>query len=166
LFPFGWNGFAFCFHEGISHRAAHDHALYALQKRLDGLDCIADGQALPFKNGQFDLVFMVAVDYYIPNIELSFYEIYRVLKPEGFFINATYTQENLERQARHDPFVATTLSTSNYLALSDRIGFETWIKHIVNNVPKNVFKKIIWSLFPRQIKLRFSQWRVFINKRR
>ena len=134
-------------------------------RKLEGLDCIADGQALPFNNNHFDLVFMVAVDYYIPNIELAFSEIYRVLKPEGFFINATYTLQNLQRQAMYDPFVVSTLSNSSHFALSDKVGFKSWTECIANNAPNSVLKKFIWSFCPRQIKLYFSQWRVFINQK-
>ena len=63
---------------------------------LDGIDAIVDAADLPFPEEEFDVVFMVATDYYVHNIEKNVKEVSRVLKPEGIFINATYKTSNLK----------------------------------------------------------------------
>ncbi len=46
----------------------------------------ADGTDLPFKNNSFDMVFNFAVFHHIPNWQQAVKEVYRVLKPNGYFV--------------------------------------------------------------------------------
>lgn len=48
-----------------------------------------DGVAenLPFRNGSFDLVLMVTTLCFLDDVKKAFYEVYRILKPGGSFIN-------------------------------------------------------------------------------
>lgn len=46
----------------------------------------ADAEALPFADGEFDLVIGHAVLHHIPDLDLAFREILRVLKPGGRFV--------------------------------------------------------------------------------
>ena len=57
--------------------------------RALGLDVqgqAADAEALPFADGDFDLVIGHAVLHHIPDLDLAFREILRVLKPGGRFV--------------------------------------------------------------------------------
>jgi len=134
-------------------------------KSIKGLNCVADGQNLPFKSNYFDLIFMIAVDYYIPDVELCFSEVYRVLKPNGYFINATYNKVNLERQITLDSFALRAFSTKDHLSMYKQIGFETTLKKIANNPPKSFIKRLVWRFIPRFMKVRLSSWQIFINKK-
>jgi ubiquinone/menaquinone biosynthesis C-methylase UbiE len=54
-----------------------------------GLDVegrVADAEALPFADGEFDLVIGHAVLHHIPDLDLAFREILRVLRPGGRFV--------------------------------------------------------------------------------
>lgn len=134
-------------------------------RAMKGLSCVADGQKLPFRSNQFDLIFMVAVDYYVPNVEICFSEVYRVLKPKGYFINATYKEENLKKQIRHDPYALRAFSVEDHLKLYKRTGFKSSLKEIANNPPKFFVKRLVWKILPRFVRVGLSSWRVFINKK-
>ena len=129
---------------------------------LDGLDCLADAQCLPFSNDEFDLVFMVAVDYYIPNLQKGVSEIYRVLKPHGIYVNATYIKSNLEMQKIRDLYAIHALSTDEYVNMYQEVGFKVNLKTIINNKPISKIKKWVWFFLPRFILLMRSEWRIFI----
>ena len=47
---------------------------------------VADAEALPFADGEFDLVIGHAVLHHIPDLDLAFREILRVLRPGGRFV--------------------------------------------------------------------------------
>lgn len=53
---------------------------------LDVTGRVADAEALPFEDGEFDLVIGHAVLHHIPDVELAFREIVRVLRPGGRFV--------------------------------------------------------------------------------
>jgi SAM-dependent methyltransferase len=73
--------------------ADYDADLLARAKATYGrrfpLVCL-DGQRLPFSDGGFDLVFFFEGSYYVPDMELVFDEMSRVLAPGGaiLFVNA------------------------------------------------------------------------------
>ncbi|MCL1077529.1 class I SAM-dependent methyltransferase [Parashewanella spongiae] len=46
----------------------------------------ADASQLPFENNNFDLIFNFAVFHHIPDWQKAVKEVYRVLKPNGFFV--------------------------------------------------------------------------------
>ncbi len=56
----------------------------AKQRGIQG--CLAVAEALPFSDKVFDFVLMVTTICFIDNVKQSFQEVYRVLKPEGFFL--------------------------------------------------------------------------------
>lgn len=57
------------------------------REQIQNIDFIkADSSNLPFNNNYFDMVFAGMVIHYVKDIELSFKEVSRVLKPEGIFI--------------------------------------------------------------------------------
>ena len=49
---------------------------------------VADAERLPYDNGEFDLVVGHAVLHHIPDVELAFREVLRVLRPGGRFVFA------------------------------------------------------------------------------
>jgi ubiquinone/menaquinone biosynthesis C-methylase UbiE len=53
---------------------------------LDVTGQAADAEALPFADGEFDLVIGHAVLHHIPDLDLAFREILRVLRPGGRFV--------------------------------------------------------------------------------
>jgi len=56
------------------------------QKRgIEVIDGVAE--ALPFEDCQFDFALMVTTICFVDDIEASFKEVFRVIKPSGFFIN-------------------------------------------------------------------------------
>ncbi len=46
----------------------------------------ADGSCLPFETAAFDMVFNFAVFHHIPDWQRAVKEVYRVLKPDGYFL--------------------------------------------------------------------------------
>lgn len=132
---------------------------------IKGLDCVADGQKLPFKSSQFDMVFMVAVDYYVPSVELCFSEVHRVLKPNGYFINATYKEENLKKQIKLDPYALRALSVKDHLRIYREMGFDSSLKKIANNSPTLFLKRLVWKCLPRFVRVGLSSWSVFVSQK-
>ena len=62
----------------------------ATQYRYQNIDWLtvanADASCLPFENEYFDIAFNFAVFHHIPNWQKAVEEIYRVLKPNGYFV--------------------------------------------------------------------------------
>jgi len=54
------------------------------KKMINLIDSIAE--KLPFKSSLFDFVLMVTTICFVDDVEVSFKEVFRVLKPEGLFI--------------------------------------------------------------------------------
>lgn len=76
---------------------------------LDVTGRVADAEALPFDDGEFDLVIGHAVLHHIPDLDLAFREILRVLRPGGRFVFCG------EPTAKGD-YVARRLSTLTWWA--------------------------------------------------
>jgi len=57
----------------------------AESKGIKVVDSVAE--KLPFRNGSFDLVLMVTTLCFLDDVKKAFSEVYRILKPGGFFIN-------------------------------------------------------------------------------
>ena len=54
------------------------------KKMIDLIDSIAEN--LPFKNSIFDFVLMVTTICFVDDVEITFKEVFRILKQEGIFI--------------------------------------------------------------------------------
>jgi ubiquinone/menaquinone biosynthesis C-methylase UbiE len=54
------------------------------RKKIDLIDSIAEN--LPFRNSAFDFVLMVTTICFVDYIEITFHEVFRILKQEGIFI--------------------------------------------------------------------------------
>jgi ubiquinone/menaquinone biosynthesis C-methylase UbiE len=64
--------------------------------RERGIDArLADVQALPFGDGEFDVVVAAWMLYHVPDLDLAFAEIARVLRPGGRLVAATNSRFHL-----------------------------------------------------------------------
>jgi ubiquinone/menaquinone biosynthesis C-methylase UbiE len=75
---------------------------------------VADAERLPYDDNSFDLVVGHAVLHHIPDVELSFHEVLRVLKPGGRFVFAgepTRHGDVIARRLSHFTWWATTKVT-------------------------------------------------------
>jgi ubiquinone/menaquinone biosynthesis C-methylase UbiE len=70
---------------------------------------VADAERLPYDDNEFDLVIGHAVLHHIPDVELAFREVLRVLKPGGRFVFAG-------EPTRHGDYVARRLSRLTWWA--------------------------------------------------
>jgi ubiquinone/menaquinone biosynthesis C-methylase UbiE len=70
---------------------------------------VADAERLPYDDNRFDLVIGHAVLHHIPDVELAFREVLRVLKPGGRFVFAG-------EPTRHGDYVARRLSRFTWWA--------------------------------------------------
>jgi ubiquinone/menaquinone biosynthesis C-methylase UbiE len=61
------------------------------------IDIVADAQALPFKDDSFDVVFIVAALYQIPDVEAVMTNVYRILRNEGKFLIFDYNYRTTKR---------------------------------------------------------------------
>jgi ubiquinone/menaquinone biosynthesis C-methylase UbiE len=83
---------------------------------------VADAEKLPYGDGEFDLVVGHAVIHHIPDVELAFREMLRVLKPGGRFVICG-------EPTRYGDFVARRLSRATWWAatrLTRLPGLESW----------------------------------------
>ncbi|MBE7187185.1 class I SAM-dependent methyltransferase [Jatrophihabitans endophyticus] len=83
---------------------------------------VADAERLPYDDDSFDLVMGHAVLHHIPDLELCFAEILRVLKPGGRFVFAG-------EPTRHGDYVARRLSRFTWWAATRTTrlpGLEAW----------------------------------------
>ncbi|WP_319777784.1 methyltransferase domain-containing protein [Maridesulfovibrio sp.] len=129
---------------------------------LNGLDLLTTGSSLPFKKYSFDMIFMVAVDYYVQDHESMMAECYRVLKKGGGLYIATYKKENLAHQVATQKEALHAFSENEYASAFEKAGFDNFtISKILNNPPLNLLKRIVWTFLPRSILMLRSQWRIY-----
>jgi ubiquinone/menaquinone biosynthesis C-methylase UbiE len=83
---------------------------------------VADAEELPYRDAEFDLVIGHAVIHHIPDVELAFREMLRVLKPGGRFVICG-------EPTRYGDYVARRLSRATWWAATrvTRLpGLEAW----------------------------------------
>jgi ubiquinone/menaquinone biosynthesis C-methylase UbiE len=93
-----------------------EHIGFAVEGR------VADAEKLPYDDGEFDLVIGHAVIHHIPDVELAFREMLRVLKPGGRFVICG-------EPTRYGDAVARRLSRATWWAathLTKLPGLESW----------------------------------------
>ncbi|WP_261807992.1 class I SAM-dependent methyltransferase [Paenibacillus sp. N3.4] len=57
---------------------------------------VADAQAIPFHNSEFDVVIANNMLYHVPDIPKAISEIYRVMKPDANFYASTMSKKHLQ----------------------------------------------------------------------
>ena len=135
-------------------------------RELPGIDQLVDAEVpLPFSDSSFDLVFMVATDYYIQNIDKMFLEISRVLVPGGSFVNATYKFSNLKWQVSMQSEARHAKTWAEYKKSYNEANFSSHYEVISNNEPKNRYKKMLWKITPQFILKIRAQWTIHICKK-
>ncbi|MBL1208534.1 class I SAM-dependent methyltransferase [Geminocystis sp. GBBB08] len=91
-------------------------------QQFGGPDILCDTHFLPFKNQQFNLVYSVAVTEHLANPFLAVQEIYRVLKPGGYYLgNISFLEPMHDNSYFH-------LSILGVIELLIQAGFE--IKYV------------------------------------
>lgn len=131
----------------------------------------AEGRAqeLPAENRQFDVALMVRVSHHLANLEAPFREVYRVLRPNGYFIFEFANKINFKSSLKavfkrrftffyHLPVNLSrggSIDFKNYhpnqiLTLLGANGFEVVTTASVSNFRQPIIKKIVplpWLLF-------------------
>jgi len=90
----------------------------ALGFSIDGR--VADAESLPYEDASFDLVVGHAVLHHIPDVELAFREVLRVLRPGGRFVFCG-------EPTRYGDFVARRLSRLTWAATT-RVTHLPWLR--------------------------------------
>ena len=100
------------------------------QKRgIEVIDAVAE--ELPFENSQFELVLMVTTICFVDNLDLTFREIYRILKPGGYliigFVDRDSSLGKLYQQHKENNLfykIATFYSTKEVVYSLSKVGFK------------------------------------------
>ncbi len=115
------------------------------QKRgIEVIDAVAE--ELPFENSQFELVLMVTTICFADNLDLTFREIYRILKPGGYliigFVDRDSSLGKLYQQHKENSLfykIATFYSTKEVVYNLSKVGFKEFdfrqtIFHSLNEI--------------------------------
>jgi SAM-dependent methyltransferase len=120
---------------------------------------------IPYDAQTFDMVFMVATDYFIKNIQETIYEILRVLKKDGTLCILTYKSRTLDKLKNLNKSlgVVSYNHLSEYNRLAIKLSFDFEITRIVNDyINKSTELDLIRSIFYRflskRLKLARSPW--------
>jgi SAM-dependent methyltransferase len=121
---------------------------------------------IPFDDHFFDLVFMVATDYFIEQIDLALFEINRILKSPGQLIIFTYKKSTLKKlklMNHRDGINSFTLHSFYYLNNHIDYGYTspTEMVNLPNNLPESKLKKLLYNLIPKKLKIWRSPWVAF-----
>ncbi|GAI74242.1 unnamed protein product, partial [marine sediment metagenome] len=88
-------------------------------------------EELPFENSQFELVLMVTTICFVNNLDLTFREIYRILKPGGYliigFVDRDSSLGKLYQQHKENSLfykIATFYSTKEVVYNLSKVGFK------------------------------------------
>lgn len=107
------------------------------RKYLRLLSC--DCQAVPFEDNTFDLVVANHVLFYCRDVEKACREIYRVLKPGGRVIAATYGKHHMEEINR------LVLGFDKRIVLSSQCLYERFGKENGGSILEKMFKEVCWE---------------------
>ncbi|MDY0015225.1 MAG: class I SAM-dependent methyltransferase [Bacteroidales bacterium] len=113
-----------------------------------GLDFVqGDAQKLPFEQNSFDTVINVESSHCYPNLSIFFDEVYKALKPNGYFLYTDFrNQKNLSQ-------VEETIKQSKFeiISLEDITGNVAKALEVDNERRVNLIKRLVPSLFFRPV---------------
>ena len=113
----------------------------------------AKAESIPFKNETFDIIFCSNAYDHVDNIELARKEIYRVLKPEGYFVLAVeFFKQKKVRDSAH-PYCLLKEDvynlTNEYLYLYQRITPWVGLKEHILGVTQYDEEELLFILQKR-----------------
>lgn len=106
-----------------------------------------NAEALKLKDSQFDIVYSHGVLHHTPDINKTFEEIYRVMKPGGQFIVMLYSKGSFNYWVRIQTYFRLRMI---FEILKSKFGFKSntlWKQHIGNFKIKG-WKYLSWNNFP------------------
>jgi len=115
------------------------------QKRgIEVIDAVAE--ELPFENSQFELVLMVTTICFVDNLDLTFREIYRILKPGGYliigFVDRNSSLGKLYQKHKENSLfykIATFYSTKEVVYNLSKVGFKEFdFRQTIFHGPKEI----------------------------
>jgi len=109
------------------------------------VDVVADAQVLPFKEDCFDVVFIVAAFYQIPNTKAILRDVHRVLRNGGKFLIFDYNYRTTKRLKR----------TENNGVNRNHV-WTSW--RLRRKVRKGGFQTEIVYLYGQDARLRWKKW--------
>jgi ubiquinone/menaquinone biosynthesis C-methylase UbiE len=105
----------------------------------NALFLVADASGIPCYQGYFNKVLSVESMYYYPELEKTFSEVHRVLKPGGkaFFLSSYYQENTYAHEwAKHIDIPVRLLGTDEYVAALKKSGFAAVThRRIVDSTP-------------------------------
>jgi len=121
--------------------------LSALEQGVDNLEFIDfDGMTLPFENYVFDWVITRYVLHHVPDIQYTFNEVSRILKPDGYFFLSDPTPNNLDANRFVDSYMQLRDDGHNkFYTLSE------FSEYAVNSKMKRKESYLTTIRFPRKI---------------
>ena len=129
-----------------------DDAVYATSKHLQLLGLMGNivkgsAESMPFADASFDVVYSHGVLHHTTNIENTFREIKRVLRPGGSFIIMLYTKDSFNYWIRIQLYFRLRLI---FEIIKNKIGVKSsdfWNLHL-NNFKTMGWKYLSWKEFP------------------
>ena len=85
--------------------------------------CLADIKKLPYNDAFFDKICTVNTLYFWDDVESSFAEIKRALKPNGIFINVFYSKEVLDKM-HHTQYEYSKYSLDEIIGMTEKNGLK------------------------------------------
>jgi len=108
------------------------------QKKL-GIDfLVADAHQLPFSDGEFDIISCNFALYMFEHIEQVIQEIYRCLKPGGYFVGSLHQKENRPRWVKFFRQAHILLDCEPQEFTTDRISIDTIETFLKNFTLKDI----------------------------
>ena len=136
----------------------------------EDIDIVIDATNIPLKAESQDLIFMVAADYFIKDIEKAHKEFSRVLREGGHLIIASYKEETLTHlkdvNKKTYNIESYVYSENDYVTRLKSNGLTVEVKNIINNPPSSLIKRIVWFLLPRNKKITRSPWKIYICQKK
>ncbi len=108
--------------------------------------CLADIKKLPYSDSFFDKICTVNTLYFWDDVERSFAEIKRTLKPNGIFINVFYSKEILDKM-HHTQYEYSKYSVDEIIGMTEKSALKVIrVIEVQNGVSYCIIaKKMIWD---------------------